>query len=876
MQPGNFMRFRSMLLWTGLAWVFASDLAIGAEADSPQFESDVRPILKAHCWQCHGEVDELKGELDTRLARFLRKGGESGAAIVPGRHRESLLYQRVASGEMPPGSKRLSAKEVAVLARWIDSGAPTLRPEPETLPREAFFTTEERRHWAFQPIRRSTLPNVTNPELLRSPIDAFLLSRLESQGLSFGSVADRPALIRRLTFDLHGLPPTPEAVDRFVADVSPDAYERLVDRLLESPAYGERWARHWLDVAGYADSDGVTKDDRVRGWAWKYRDYVIRSFNASKPWDEFLVEQIAGDELLTPPYSDLAPAQAERLIATGFLRMAPDATEGTVPEPDVARNQVVAEVIKVASTSLLGLSVGCAQCHSHRYDPITHTDYYRMRAVFEPAYDWKNWRGPGGRLISQWTKETRELAAAVDKEVAGLKQLHTAELDAAADQVIEERVIAKLPEELREKARAARKAPKDKRTDEQKKLVEEHPFLKINGAWLDQIDGAPKAKIDKKWKPLIDAAAAKRPARDMLMCLSEVPGKVSTTFLFARGDFKQPRDEVAPSELSVLNPDGVEIPSNNPKLPTTGRRLAWARHLTSGRHPLVARVLVNRFWMHHFGKGLVATPADFGLQGERPSHPELLDWLAAEFMESGWNLKHLHRLILTSTAYRQAATRRQELDAVDPDNRLLGRMPVRRLETEAVRDSLLALSGRLSTRMHGPPSPVSLDSVGQRVIISANQYDPTGRLLRNVKPLGEETVRRTIYVQVRRSMPLGVLVPFNPPAMKPNCELRTSSTDSTQSLMMMNDPFVIDQVNALAARVVREAGENVEPRFRRAWRLVFGRAPDDDEVRGGLEFLNGQTAAVRDSSSDRSDPDVVALAHLCHALVSSNAFLYVD
>ena len=848
----------------------------GAEPESLAFERDVRPILKAHCWQCHGEETELKGGLDTRLARFLKKGGESGAAIVPGRHGGSLLYERVASGEMPPGPKRLSPKDIAVIARWIDSGARTLRPEPQSVPRDGSFTAEEKAHWAFQPIKRSSPPRVVRSLSVRSPIDAFLLAKLESQGLGFGPAADRHTLIRRLTFDLHGLPPTPEAVSQFLADENENAYDRLVERLLASPAYGERWARHWLDVAGYADSDGVNKIDRVRSWAWKYRDYVIRSLNANKPWDEFLVEQIAGDELLRPPYTDLTPAQSQLLIATGFLRMAPDGTEGSVPEPDVARNQVIAEVIKVASTSLLGLSVGCAQCHSHRYDPITHTDYYRMRAVFEPAYDWKNWRGPGGRLVSQWTRETRERAAEVDREVARLKKMHTVELDAAADKVIEERVIQKLPEALREKARVARKTPEDKRTEEQKALIEKHPFLKIKGIWLQEIDGAPKAVIDKKWQPIIDAVAAKRPPRDLLMCLSEIPGKVPKTFLFARGDFKQPRDEVAPGELGILNADGIEIPSNNPDLPTTGRRLAWARHLTTGRHPLVGRVLVNRFWMHHFGTGLVATPSDFGFQGEPPSHPKLLDWLASEFMTSGWDLKHLHRLILTSAAYRQTAKRREDLEAVDPDNRLLGRWSVRRLETEAVRDSLLALSGQLSTRMHGSPSPVSLDSVGQRVIISTNQYDPSGRLLRNVKALGEEMVRRTIYVQVRRSMPLGVLVPFDPPLMRPNCERRTTSTDSTQSLMMLNDPFVVAQVGGLATRVAREAGEDPGARFRHAWQLVYGRPPGAEEVRVGLEFLAVQESAVRKETPNHDSPDTVALGHLCHALVCSSSFLYVD
>ena len=867
------MKRRSLLLCIGLVCALVSGFTIAAEANEPRFESDVRPILKAHCWQCHGEVDELKGGLDTRLARLLLKGGESGTAIVAGKHTESLLYQRVSSGEMPPGLKILSEQEISMLAEWIDSGAKTLRSEPESLPREGSFTEEERGHWSFQPVRRPPLPIVTKRELLRSPIDAFLLSKLESAGLSFGGTADRSTLIRRLTFDLHGLPPTPDEVDQFIADETPYAYERVVDRLLASQAYGERWARHWLDIAGYADSDGVNKRDAIRAWAYKYRDYVIRSFNENKPWDEFIVEQLAGDELLTPPYADMTRDQVDKLVATGFLRMAPDGTDGGAADENVARNQTVAEVIKVFSTSLLGLSVGCAQCHPHRYDPITHTDYYRLRALFEPAYDWKTWRSPSARLVSQWTAETRQQAAAIDKEVQELTEKRDTELDVAADKAVNDR-IAKLPAEIRDRAKAARGTPEDKRSDEQKKLIEQHPFLKVTRNSLQEIDGGVKNEIVKKWDPEIAAAQSKRPARDYVMCLTEVPGKVSPTHLFARGDFNQPQEVVVPGELSVLNRDGFEVSLDNPQIPTSGRRLAYARHLTNGQHPLVARVLVNRFWMHHFGKGLVSTPADFGVQGEYPSHPRLLDWLATEFMVSGWNLKHVHRLIVTSTAYRQVATRRAELDALDPDNRLLGRMPVRRLEAEVLRDSLLALSGELSSTMHGPPAPVSLDSVGQRVIVSANQYDPSGRLLRNVAPLGEETVRRTIYVQVRRSMPLGVLVPFNPPSMKPNCELRTSATDAPQSLMMMNDPFVIEQVNRLAARIEREVEEDTVARLQLAWRLVLGRAPTDSESRDGLRFLEEQSAAVRAESP--ADPELAALAHLCQALVSSNAFLYVD
>jgi hypothetical protein len=375
---------------------------------------------------------------------------------------------------------------------------------------------------------------------------------------------------------------------------------------------------------------------------------------------------------------------------------------------------------------------------------------------------------------------------------------------------------------------------------------------------------------------LIEEARNKRPAPDKLMCLTEVPGQVPVTHLFARGDFNQPRDEVTPGELSVLDNEGISIPVNDPQLPTTGRRLAYARHLTSGRHPLVARVLVNRFWMHHFGKGLVNTPGEFGIQGELPSHPKLLDWLAVEFMESGWDLKHLHRLIVNSTAYRQVATRQEGLEVIDPDNRLLGRMSIRRLEAEAIRDSLLSLSGQLLWKMHGPPAPVSLDSVGQRVVVSVNQYDPTGRLLLDVAAVGEDEFRRSIYIQVRRSMPLGVLVPFDLPTLKPNCQQRTFSTNAPQSLLMMNDPFVLKQVDGLAGRIRDVAGDDPAGQLQQAWQLVLGRMPSDREEQAALVFLEEQAASLRVVTPDLANPQQVALTHLCQALVSSNGFLYVE
>ncbi|MEE3373153.1 MAG: PSD1 and planctomycete cytochrome C domain-containing protein [Planctomycetota bacterium] len=854
-------------LLVGVGSLFAGETDV-------RFETSVRPILKTHCWQCHGDEDEVKGGLDARLARWLRKGGDSGPAVIAHNPQESLLIERVASGEMPPGSKILTAVEQATLKAWIEQGAQTLRPEPETIARET-LTPEEQSHWSFQPIVRGAFPEVRSTDALASPIDPFLLSRLEAKEMAFSDPAGRETLIRRLAIDLLGLPPTPDQIAVFLRDRKPDAYQSLVDRMLASPHYGERWARHWLDVVGYADSDGVTKADAVRSWAFKYRDYVIRELNRNRPWNDFLVEQLAGDELVAPPLRDLTQEQARRLIATGYLRMSPDGTDGPVEDQDVARNQTVAEVIKVVTTSLLGLSVGCAQCHPHRYDPISHRDYYRIRALFEPAYDWKAWRGPGGRLISQWSVETRKEAERVDIAVKRLTADRDRELNATADRVVAER-IAQLPAEKQGAARQARATPVAKRTEQQAALIETYAFLKVTGASLQEIDGGAKAKVLEKWDPQIASASAKRPPPDQLMPLTETPGQVPVTYLFQRGDHKQPAENVGPGELSVLNPSGFAISLNDPDIATSGRRLAYARHLTSGRHPLVARVLVNRFWMHHFGRGLVATPSEFGLRGERPSHPRLLDWLADEFMSSGWDLKHLHSLILNSTAFRQRAVRTPKTEAVDPDNRLLGRMSVRRLESEVLRDSLLFLSGGLLDKAYGPPVPVSLDNVGQRVIVARTQYDPSGRLLRNVPSVGGEAFRRTIYIQVRRTLPLGVLVPFDLPTLDPNCAQRTFSNNAPQSLQMMNAPFVVQQVAQFAARIRLQVGQDLTRQINLAWLMALGRRPTEVETELARSFIHEQNTLLAAANFGETNPQHTALANLCQALVGSNGFLYVE
>jgi hypothetical protein len=873
------MKFTSFIIPALCASFFSAVLQAAEISAELTFESQIRPILKANCFHCHGEENKAEGNLDLRLARLLVKGGESGASIVPGQVDQSLLVKRITSGEMPPGEKKLTPQQIDLITRWVADGAKTARPEPETPP-GGNFTDEERSFWSFQPVRNPAVPGVRNIAQVRTPIDQFLLAKLEPRQWNFSAETNRLTLARRLSFDLHGLPPAPETIERFVNDPSPDAVDRLLDELLASPHYGERWGRHWLDVAGYADSDGYTESDPVRTYAFKYRDYVIRALNSDKPFDQFIVEQLAGDELVPLPYENLSAEAADKLAATGFLRMAPDGTASSGVDVNVAGNDVIAETIKIVSTSLLGMTVGCAQCHNHRYDPITQADYYRFRAMFEPAFNPKNWRSPPARLINLWNSDQKLAAKVLSDAEFKLGEQRGRELDAIVQEVLE-REVNKLPAAQRPAARQARSTVADKRTPEQQQILKETPSLNVDRGSVYLYEGARVAQFNKQWDERIAEIRSLRPKEDFVPSLTEVPGQIPATHLLYRGEVNQPKQELKPGELSILAAAvPVEIPVDDPGLPTSGRRLAYARNLTGGKHPLLARVLVNRFWMHHFGKGIVATPGDFGYLGERPSHPELLDWLATRFVADGWQLKRFHRLLLTSAAYQQQSVRRPQIDAADPDNRLLARMSVRRLEAEEIRDSILACAGSLSEKLYGPASPVAADEVGQ-IIVGLPNRDLAGGPINQGKTLGEDEFRRSIYVQARRSMPLGMLEPFDMATMSPNCELRPVSTVAPQALLMMNNDLVVREAAKFADRVRRTAGEDQSAQVTFAWSTVFSRVPTSEQLAGGIEFLTEQTrqivARIPADQADQEPPAAQqALASFCQALLSTNLFFYVD
>ena len=818
------------------------------------FEKDIRPIFRAHCFDCHGASEKLEGNLDLRLVRYIVRGGDTGPAIEPGNAATSYLLQRVKAGEMPPGEHRVPDEQIKTLQSWIAAGAKTARPEPGAIGPGLGVTAEEREYWAFQPIRRPAVPPVAASERVRSPIDAFLLARMEPVGLTLARDAEKVTLIRRAYLDLIGLPPTPEQVAKFLADDSQHAWEAVINELLDSPHYGERWGRHWLDVAGYADSEGSDRDES-RPWAYKYRDWVIRAFNRDMPFDEFITWQLAGDELTERPLKNMSPSQIEKLTATGFLRMAADGTRSKNDEE--SRNQVMADTIKIVSSSLLGLSVGCAQCHDHRYDPISQVDYYRLRAVFEPAINYKQWLQPAGRRISLMTDEDIAQASAIEEQ-ARVKEAERAKKQSEYMEAALQAELAKFPEPTRQPLEAAYRAAGDQRTDEQKALLEKHPSIgKLHPGVLYQYNQKDADKL-KEFDKEIAQIRARKPDEEFVRALTE-PSDTATpsTQLFYRGDYRQPQFEVKPGGLTVAAPaeSPLAIADNDVAFPTSGRRLAYARWLTSGRHPLLARVLVNRFWLHHFGKTFVATPDEFGKLGSLPTHLELLDWLADEFMAKGWSLKHLHRLIMTSSVYRQQSSRSALAREVDGANDMYSHFPVRRLEAEVIRDAVLAVSGRLDPAQFGPAVAVSADDAGQIIVPGERQ-------------------RRSVYLQVRRTQPIALLKSFDAPVMEVNCGKRESSTVATQSLMLMNSDFILDSSEALAERLSSDPSKTIAERLAQGWHLAYGRMPSPDDLAMTETFFREQRELLE--ARQHESPGKQAMTNFAQALLSSNEFLYVE
>lgn len=696
--------------------------------------------------------------------------------------------------------------------------------------------------WSFQPVRRVEPPAVGHPAWVRNPVDRFVLARLEADGLAPEAEADRRTLIRRVTFDLTGLPPTPEAVERFLADERPDPYERLVDGLLASPRYGEHVARMWLDAVRYSDSNGFDWDE-YRPQAWRFRDYVIRSFNGDKPFDRFLIEQLAGDELVSgPPRSE---EERDSLIATGYLRLGPqDNAAPLFNEQARARAELMADLVDTTGGAMLGLTFSCCRCHDHKYDPLSQADHYQMRAFFEPVA----FADDLPLDLADEQAAIREHNAAVDAEAERLRARKAELFGPAAARLREAKVARLAPEERSLLARqgepAADVAEKSAALRKQVEPSDEEVRAALQPSERERLD-----QIDSSLREV----EGRRRKFEIGLLMTDAAGEVPTTHVLAQGDYRDPREPVVPGFPSALDPNPAEVrKAANPA--TRGRRLTLACWVTSPENPFTARVFVNRVWQMHFGRGLVGTPNDFGLGGVPPTHPELLDWLAAEFVRNGWGVKRLHRLIVTSATYRQGLAD----SGGSTGGELYAGRTLRRLSAEQLRDSLLAVSGLMTGKAGGPPVWPELPTD----ILQANPafLDDNETRTKGWYPSpAAERGARSIYVIQKRTVRVPFLETFDLPENATSCGRRDVSTVAPQALTLLNSGLAADAADAFAARVMREAGEERGGQVRRAFGLALQRMPSADEAAASAEFISRR-----------------GLPEFCRVLLNLNEFVYVD
>ncbi len=836
-------------------------------AQQASFEKQVLPIFNAKCVSCHGQAKTAG--LDLRTIPSLLRGSTSGPVVREGSSEKSILVRKVSSRNMPPAGAGdpLNEAEIQTLRQWIDTGsfADAVPPEshvvdrPFTSAEAPEITPKDREFWSFRKPIAIPPPKVKTAARVRTPIDAFALARLEAKGLTFSPDAPNLTLMRRAYFDLTGLPPTPEEAREFSSDAKPGAYERLIDRLLASPRYGERWGRHWLDAAGYVDTTGKDFDPKKAALSegiWRYRDYVIKATNSDKPWDRFLTEQIAGDELIDWRSAvSYTPEIVELLAATGFLRTELDNTGTDLTNLPVDRYEALFKLVEQVSSSTMGLTVGCARCHTHKYDPIPQRDYYRFLALFTAAYNPSNWLPPEKRhLYTVSENERKEIDrhnADIDKSVTELKNQLSAVTQPYEKRLIDEKLKA-IPIEIRDDTRAAIETPPAKQDDVQKFLAKRFAAaLKVSDAeWrklLNEADRSAVAKIEEK----IRVWNGYRRPLEKIQALFNV-GPMPSIRLLQRGSAESPGPKVEPGFPTVLSEPG--------KPDSPGTRLTFAKWLTSREHPLTARVIVNRIWQHHFGRGIVETPDNFGKMGSPPSHPELLDWLAVDFMDHGWSAKRLHKAIMTSTVYRQSSRQPRTLrepESLDAENRLLWRMNLRRVEAEVLRDSMISAAGKLDTTMGGPPVVVSNRPDGLQ---TAAEY------------------RRSLYLLARRTYPLTFLSVFDYPIIDTNCARRVPSATPLQSLTLMNDEFVVASADHIAKRVNEITGATAPDakRIETAYMLTLSRQPLQAEIELGEAHLKKQRKVYATANVADSDANDRALASLAQALLGSNEFLYVD
>ncbi len=781
---------------------------VALAAGPVDYARDVKPLLAKHCVSCHGDERPRAGlRLDT--AALAVKGGKAGPSVVPGRADESPLYLAVVGeGEgsrMPYKRPPLPPEQARVLRDWIDSGAKAPADEVPSTPPV---------HWAFVPPRRPEPPEVKDAGRARNPIDRLILAPLERDGIAPSPEADRVTLLRRVSLDLIGLPPTVAEVDAFLLDDRPDAYERAVDRLLASPHFGERWARPWLDLARYADSNGYSIDGPRS--IWKYRDWVIDALNQDMPFDEFAVEQLAGDLL--------PDATLDQKVATGFHRNTPINQEGGI-DPEQFRVESIIDRVNTTGTAFLGLTVGCCQCHDHKYDPISQREYFRLFAFFNNV-------------------DEPDLTLASPEEIARQEKVE-AEIRDHLDGVRKKDV--KLVEAQRAWEDGLDMAARQKQSE---------AFRDVMSTLFDERDESQKRIA---FEAFVDQAPAARSVRQAVAKIRKAAPKAVTTMvvrerarpretrIFIKGDFTRPGDLVGPGVPKALPPLGSTSGTPN--------RLDLARWIASRENPLTARVAVNRIWQEYFGRGLVETENDLGTQGSPPSHPELLDWLAREFADGGWKVKAMHRLIVTSATYRQASRTGPDLARLDPENRRLARQSRLRLEAELIRDSALSASGLLSPTVGGP-SVFPLQPAGVMTL---------GQIKRDWAPsAGADRYRRGLYTYFWRATPHPALVVFDAPDATRACTRRMRSNTPLQALTLLNDPAYFEFAKALGGRVIKDAPADDPARLDYAFRLVMARHPTDGEAHRLASLLD---------DARKSDPEPEAWTTVARVLLNLDEFI---
>jgi hypothetical protein len=869
---------RLLLLMLSMLLVYFCGSGVRAqEPVTVDFDKDIAPLFRDRCLSCHGET--RGGGLSLTSKATWLQGGDSGAAFDVTAPEKSSLWIRVTAGpdeehRMPPEGSRLNAEQLAKLKRWLSDGA---QWSEQSVLRSS--QSAARDHWAFKSVQAPAIPIVTNTTHVRNEIDAFIVSRLEQQDIKPGNEADRITLLRRVTLDLTGLPPSMDDVDRFLNDSSPDAYEREVDRLLALPAYGERWARPWLDLCHFADTDGYLTDQK-RPVAWRYREWLIDALNCDLPFDQFTIEQLAGD-LLPEPAQD-------QLLATGFLRNTLSNREGGADLEEYRVEQIV-DRTRTVGTAWLGLTVGCSRCHDHKYDPLTQKEFFQLYAVLDQADEvnlplplpgeqsafqaaYGEYRRKRDALVAsfqpdldelqkRWEDRMQEAVAhpgaspTWDRQWEVLGLVWGGEL---GEGQLEGCVIAQTPWELRTQDE------KDRLQDyflARGSIIDDPKFAELKLSTL-----TPQLEELKKSVPWPTRAPTMRQARH-----------ARAVHIHSRGDFRVPAELVRPDIPRWLQSDVqglASVSDDHVQVAPPVNRLSLARWLVSKENPLTARVIVNRMWQEFFGRGLVDPSDDFGLRGQKPSHPALLDWLAAEFMNRGWSVKQMHRLIVTSATYRQSSVARPELVAIDTQNRLLARQTPLRFSSDQVRDAMLHASGLLESRVGGPsvfpPQPESVAKEGFSNVWKTSE--------------GADRYRRGLYTWIQRLSPFAQNVTFDAPPANASCTRRDRSNSPLQALTLLNDPVFFEAAQAMARVALQRSELNDTERIHWLFRRAVSRGPKDSEVNVLIQYLSEQRRLLREDAAaaerlapivveDKDRAEVAAWTGLCSVILNLHEFI---